>query len=1413
MIRSKATVFRRPLVLLLAFLPLAGLQGQTINVDLNNGSSNHYTGAGIVPGDAGTTWNNLDVSSSPVSKTITAGSVKDSAGGTLAGVAITIASSNGTSAINRYATDNNTTPNPNKLMRDYTFSGTYDVTVTGLSAGTYEFWFFGHGDQTNQTGSVTIDLANGGGSGTTADSFLARDLINGGDGISYLHFDNLTVDSGGTFQFQVGNFLNGFQLRRVVTAPPVSDPRPSIFVDAGDTTYAGTAVADVPGTSWNKLSSSTSNTRVVTNVIGANGATVPGVTMTVTTTDSQFRQWGADSPGNPNPLNLMRDYFYNGDVTVDLDGLPEGNYYLYVFAHGDQANQNSTVTVATANGGGSGTTDGSGGNNRDLFTSGAEGFSYLKFTPAVGVAGSLSFAATGYFTGFQLVPYPAPVFTIQPPPSPGATLGSDFTLAAAATGPGTLVYQWRKDGADLSDGPSGNGSTYSGADTDTLTILNVQSADDGDYELVVTGPGGSSTSDTASLVTTASPLPPSIFNEPSNTIVHSGDTATFVAIANGTSPLTYVWHKDGSPVSNGPTAHGSVISGAGTAYLSIAGAKLGDAGVYHVVVSNSVDTTTSATATLTVNQEPGITTPPDTAIVSVDEEHTLTAGYASAFPPPTYQWQMSTDGRTWTNVTGGNSGSLSLTGSLANSGFYRVKVSNSQGSATSDIAYFGIASTQVVTFAPGGGSTNIAIDQPLRLVFPGQPKLGHAGVLRIHDAADDSVVATIDRSAFQSYQVDDITIVNAATDTRQGAGYFHMPIAIFGNEVWVSLSTSQRLDYGKSYYVTMDAALILDSTNAAVPGIVDPSAWRFSTKSAGPAAATPSTGPETITVAMDGAGDFATVQGAADWVPQNNTLPRTIAIAPGIYHEAVHLAQNRRFLTIAGAGATRDDVVLFHPCPATSDSRSAGIFRISCDDVTIRNLTLDSGVYLAQPNPAVSFGPPINAFPGRINMLLTYGDRLVFENTLVKAGQDTVYANTGTCYFTRSEIWGSVDFIYGEALAVFDDCDIVQVRSTGGPVTAPATPAEQPYGEVFLDCRFPRALTADGYPYDVGTNTTTFMRPWRKDGHTAIINCELGSHFTTKAWAEWGGRETTCRAREYGSTLTGGGAAPSIASRRSAGAYWLNTYDPDYDPATDNETTPDVAPGTGTSNRLDLTVDPNDYTLAAIFGHPYFNLGGWMPALAPWITSHPASATVDPGNPVTFSVVASGSETLAYQWMKNGAPLDGETDASLTIASVSITDWGTYSVLVTNTAGDRESTAASLVVNDPEALWAAGFGLDPASDGAAGEDPDADGFTNRMEFFFGGNPSGGDAGGFHPLVAKSSEGPEALVFEFDHVTAAAGVPWQVEFTGSLDGSWQTAQHGVDGVTIVSEPGDPGFEHVTVTIPAAGDRTFARLSFP
>lgn len=84
---------------------------------------------------------------------------------------------------------------------------------------------------------------------------------------------------------------------------------------------------------------------------------------------------------------------------------------------------------------------------------------------------------------------------------------------------------------------------------------------------------------------------------------------------------------------------------------------------------------------------------------------------------------------------------------------------------------------------------------------------------------------------------------------------------------------------------------------------------------------------------------------------------------------------------------------------------------------------------------------------------------------------------------------------------------------------------------------------------------------------------------------------------------------------------------------------------------------------------------------APTISTQPASQTVTAGSNVSLSVVASGVPEPAYQWLKNGAPLDGAITSTLTLLNVQSSAAATYRVVVTNSAGSVTSDPAALTVN------------------------------------------------------------------------------------------------------------------------------------
>ncbi len=116
----------------------------------------------------------------------------------------------------------------------------------------------------------------------------------------------------------------------------------------------------------------------------------------------------------------------------------------------------------------------------------------------------------------------------------------------------------------------------------------------------------------------------------------------------------------------------------------------------------------------------------------------------------------------------------------------------------------------------------------------------------------------------------------------------------------------------------------------------------------------------------------------------------------------------------------------------------------------------------------------------------------------------------------------------------------------------------------------------------------------------------------------------------------------------------------------------------GQSLAIDVGTDGNLYYLSRTAGALYRII--YTGNVSPAITDQPDNVTVSQGQPATFSVSATGTAPLSYQWRKNNVNIAGATSATLTITSAQSSDAGNYQVVVSNAAGSVTSGIATLTV-------------------------------------------------------------------------------------------------------------------------------------
>jgi len=169
-----------------------------------------------------------------------------------------------------------------------------------------------------------------------------------------------------------------------------------------------------------------------------------------------------------------------------------------------------------------------------------------------------------------------------------------------------------------------------------------------------------------------------------------------------------------------------------------------------------------------------------------------------------------------------------------------------------------------------------------------------------------------------------------------------------------------------------------------------------------------------------------------------------------------------------------------------------------------------------------------------------------------------------------------------------------------------------------------------------------------------------------------------------GCAITGGAfydpATPQFPSSYT-GTYFFGDYCNGwiqrYDPATNTAS----AFATNVPGEVDLRVadDGSLFYLARDAGAVY--RVSYTGSQAPGITMQPASRTVAAGQSATFTVAASGTAPLGYQWRRNGGNISGATAASYTLASAQLADNGAvFDVVVTNGFGSATSNTATLTV-------------------------------------------------------------------------------------------------------------------------------------
>ncbi|MDR1673490.1 MAG: carbohydrate esterase [Bacteroidales bacterium] len=440
-----------------------------------------------------------------------------------------------------------------------------------------------------------------------------------------------------------------------------------------------------------------------------------------------------------------------------------------------------------------------------------------------------------------------------------------------------------------------------------------------------------------------------------------------------------------------------------------------------------------------------------------------------------------------------------------------------------------------VTLFPANGAKNVNPDTHLLITFPEKPSIGAGGFVRIFDVQTGKAVDSLDLSIPAGpiatdqarrqnavytpvpypYETTSFTNANTRPGTPSGKaerdtsryqltiigrftdGFHFYPIIVQENTAVIYLHHN-LLEYGKTYAVAIDEG-VLTTESGSFSGLRRQE-WTFSTK-----AKTVAGNVRKLVVSNDGTGDFNTVQGAMDFIPDFSAEKWEVFIKNGDYEELVYF-RNKRNVSIVGE--SRDGVVVHyancevfnpHPVnlktnemPGTFPSRRAAFAADNCTDLRFENLTIMTTMF------------------GQAEGLLITGERNYLKNVKIVGSGDALQVN-GSAYFDECVIDGAGDTVLGRGPSFFNNCTL----SSGGPFMWIRN-TDANHGNVFVNCVF-LGKRAGGIfarsPLNGGKSYSY--------AEAVLINCRL-SNIAPEGWGEIYGDGLNNRFWEYNSrTLFG----------------------------------------------------------------------------------------------------------------------------------------------------------------------------------------------------------------------------------------------------------------------------------------------------
>ena len=287
----------------------------------------------------------------------------------------------------------------------------------------------------------------------------------------------------------------------------------------------------------------------------------------------------------------------------------------------------------------------------------------------------------------------------------------------------------------------------------------------------------------------------------------------------------------------------------------------------------------------------------------------------------------------------------------------------------------------------------------------------------------------------------------------------------------------------------------------------------------------------TFVVAKDGSGDYSEVQKAINAAASNKNERQIIYIKPGTYYEKFTIPKDKKNLTLIGEDLqttvlTYDD---YADTPngdgGTLGTQGSAAFTVNGTGFMAQNITFEnphknqSGV--SGNHQAVAVG--------------VYNDQATFYNCRLIGYQDTFYVkNNARVYCKDCYIEGNVDFIFGDAVLLCENCQL-HCNRDGSVLTAAAEHTNSAFGFTFIDCKLTHI---EGQDFNGNTFKKFHLgRPWKQNARVVFIRCDEPATLDPAAWRRMSEGVDAALFAEY--QCTGEGATADRLAKREMGGRQL----------------------------------------------------------------------------------------------------------------------------------------------------------------------------------------------------------------------------------------------------------------------------------